>query len=235
MSLRRFIKRINSRVDSVIAPPSKNRRQLYKKWLMDADFDTALHLGSGRDRHRLGQQLESKGQVVALDPDTSGLNQNITDRKVVGDGQRLPFRNNTFDLVFSEYVFEHLPDPKSALNEIDRVLKPGGSFVVLVPNPRHYYAKIADITPFWFHQLWFRLQGVEDHEEDRFPTQYEWGTLSDITNVDRWELENFESFSGPTGYTTVLPVHILFTMFDRTMANKPKYHVCYLAQYRVPT
>jgi len=234
MGFRKFITQINSHIDSILAPPSKSRRRLYKKWLMDTDFDTALHLGSGRDRHRLGQQLESQGQVVALDPDMSGLSQNKTNKRIVGDGQRLPFKQNTFDLVFSEYVFEHLPDPKSALNEIDRVLKPGGSFVVLVPNPRHYYAKIADITPFWFHQLWFRLQGVEDHEEDRFPTQYEWGTLSDITGVDRWELENFESFPGPTGYTTVLPVHILFTMFDRAMANKSKYHVCYLAQYRVP-
>jgi ubiquinone/menaquinone biosynthesis C-methylase UbiE len=38
----------------------------------------------------------------------------------------LPFENNTFDLVFSHALFEHLSDPVRGVNEIQRVLRPEG-------------------------------------------------------------------------------------------------------------
>lgn len=234
MVVRDWLIRFNARIDSVLAPSLKNRREMYHKWAMDVEFEQGLHLGSGRDRHEFGRRLEQNGEVVALDPDISGLRENVTTTRVVGDGQRLPFADDQFDLVCSEYVFEHLPDPESALAEIDRVLRPGGSFIVLVPNPNHYYARIADLTPFWFHRLWFRLKGIDDHHEERFPTQYEWGTYGDIVDNDRWELEEFTSFPGPTGYTRILPIHVLFTLFDLAMENRPEHHVCYLAHFRVP-
>lgn len=229
------LERFNSWVDGLVAPDVENRKDVYRRWLSDVEFERALHLGSGRDRHGLGRQLEERGTVVALDPDTQALDRNAVAEKIAGDGQRLPFDDDAVDLVFSEYVFEHLPDPEAALAEIDRVLRPGGSFVVLVPNPDHYYARLADLTPFWFHRLWFRIQGVEDHEEDRYPTQYDWGTYADITGVERWELERFASFPGPTSYTRVLPVHALFALFDRAMVDRPEHHVAYVAHYRVPS
>lgn len=226
--------RFNRWVDAWLAPPFEDRRAVYREWVSDIEFDRALHLGAGRDRHELGQHLEGTGEVVALDPDTDALARNRTSERLAGDGQRLPIAADSFDLVFSEYVFEHLPDPAAALTEIERVLRPGGSFVVLVPNPNHYYARLANLTPFWFHRLWFRLLRVEDHEEDRYPTQYQWGTYSDVRSIDGLELENFTSFPGPTSYTRILPVHVLFTLFDRAMAENPKHHVAYLAHYRVP-
>lgn len=234
MKVRDWLVSFNTRIDQVLAPSLENRREVYREYVVDVEFNHALHLGSGRDSQELGRQLEEKGEVVAFDTDITGLRQNTTPAKVAGDGQRLPFAADKFDLVFSEYVFEHLPHPESALAEIDRVLRPGGSFIVLVPNPAHYYARIADLTPFWFHRFWFRLKGIEDHEEERFPTQYEWGTYEDITENDRWELKDFTSFPGPTGYTRILPIHLLFTLFDRAMADRPEHHVCYLAHFRTP-
>lgn len=44
----------------------------------------------------------------------------------VGSIYELPFKEETFDVVFAHAVFQHLNDPISALNEINRVLKPGG-------------------------------------------------------------------------------------------------------------
>lgn len=233
--LRSSIERVNARLDEYLGVGSRNRMETYEGLLSTVEFSRALHFGSGRDKRAVAARLEADGEVVALDPDRVGLGQNPLAAKVRGDGQRLPFSDDSFDLVFSEYVFEHLPRPEAALREIDRVLAPGGSFVVLVPNPRHYYARIADRTPFWFHRLWFALQGIESADVDRFPTQYEWGTYSDVRSpAFDWTVAELRSFPGPTGYTTVLPFHVLFSLFDRAVRSRPRYHVAYIAHYRKP-
>jgi len=45
------------------------------------------------------------------------------------DGHRLPFQENSFDIVFAQAVFEHLHNPFEAASEISRVCKPGGLFI----------------------------------------------------------------------------------------------------------
>ena len=46
-----------------------------------------------------------------------------------GDVRELPYGNSVFDLVMTAHVLEHLVDPSVALNEMLRVLKPGGLLV----------------------------------------------------------------------------------------------------------
>ncbi len=48
------------------------------------------------------------------------------------DAERLPFPDQTFDLVYSWGVIHHSEDPKAIAGEIRRVLKPGGTFVGMV-------------------------------------------------------------------------------------------------------
>jgi len=47
---------------------------------------------------------------------------------------RLPFKDETFDLVFAHALFEHLGDQDAALREINRVLKPGGLVGLCSPD-----------------------------------------------------------------------------------------------------
>lgn len=47
--------------------------------------------------------------------------------------EELPFDNDSMDMVFSSHVLEHIPNQKNALEEIYRVLKPGGYHVCIVP------------------------------------------------------------------------------------------------------
>ena len=49
------------------------------------------------------------------------------------DVQRLTFADESFDLVTSTEVFEHVADDRRGFAEIYRVLKPGGNFVFTVP------------------------------------------------------------------------------------------------------
>lgn len=50
------------------------------------------------------------------------------------EGTRLPFPDASFDLVFSFDVFEHIPDSDAHLDEVHRVLRPGGSYLIQTPN-----------------------------------------------------------------------------------------------------
>jgi SAM-dependent methyltransferase len=52
---------------------------------------------------------------------------------VQGDGTRLPFADGTFDRVIASEVLEHIPDDQAALDELARVLRPGGTMAVTVP------------------------------------------------------------------------------------------------------
>lgn len=49
------------------------------------------------------------------------------------DLQNIPFKDNMFDFVITEDVFEHISDYKKAFKEIKRVLKPGGKHIFTVP------------------------------------------------------------------------------------------------------
>jgi ubiquinone/menaquinone biosynthesis C-methylase UbiE len=49
-----------------------------------------------------------------------------------GDAERLPFRDDSFDFVYSNGVLHHTPDTAKAIREIHRVLKPGKSATILL-------------------------------------------------------------------------------------------------------
>lgn len=65
---------------------------------------------------------------------------------IIGVGERLPFKDNSFDAVVSIAVLEHVRDPFACAGEISRVLKPGGELYCSVPflqpyhgYPHHYF------------------------------------------------------------------------------------------------
>ncbi|MEO5357084.1 MAG: class I SAM-dependent methyltransferase [Nitrospirae bacterium YQR-1] len=51
--------------------------------------------------------------------------------------QKLPYDDGTFDAVTASSVFEYIEDPVSYFKEIFRLLKPGGFFILTVPDNRH--------------------------------------------------------------------------------------------------
>ncbi len=61
-----------------------------------------------------------------------GALQGIKNLSVI-DSHKINFPDNTFDVVLSMDVLEHLEDEEWALKEIERILKPNGIFVVMVP------------------------------------------------------------------------------------------------------
>jgi SAM-dependent methyltransferase len=67
-----------------------------------------------------------------LDYITADLYSPIVDVKA--DILDLPFKENSFDVIFCNHVLEHIIDDKKAMQELYRVLKPGGFGVFQVPQ-----------------------------------------------------------------------------------------------------
>lgn len=53
-----------------------------------------------------------------------------------GDAQRLPFRDGEFDICTARHMLYHVPDPLTALSEVRRITRPGGSVAVVVNHAR---------------------------------------------------------------------------------------------------
>ena len=70
--------------------------------------------------------LAKAGQIAA----DKGLQSQVEFLKM--DAENLVFEDNSFDAVISLYALHHFPNPKRALSEIFRVLKPGGKAVIAV-------------------------------------------------------------------------------------------------------
>lgn len=75
--------------------------------------------------------------VIGLDVNQKMLDYGVQRGRLkayrVGDITQSPFETHSADVAVSSQVFEHLRDPRKALREIRRVLKPGGIFIIDVP------------------------------------------------------------------------------------------------------
>ena len=71
----------------------------------------------------------------------------------VGDIQAMPLADNTYDGVFCTQVLHHVPEPQAALNEIARVLKPGGVALISAPHLSWLHNEPHDYQRFTEHGL----------------------------------------------------------------------------------
>ena len=111
-------------------------------------------------------------QLVGLDYDMPSLrNHHSISQLVRGDILRLPFRDGSFNLVSSSMVFEHLKQPRAQLEEIRRVMNPGGELIFLTPNTKGYTTILGRLMPEFLKSRAIRF--FHDREEhDVFPTFY---------------------------------------------------------------
>ena len=112
--------------------------------------DRLLDLGCGFGRHSF-QAARLGAEVVAFDASADEVH-NVRDTfgamavageldadkarvgAVQGDALRLPFSDGSFDRVIASEVLEHIPDDETAMAELTRVLRPGGTMAVTVPR-----------------------------------------------------------------------------------------------------
>ncbi|WP_418284117.1 methyltransferase domain-containing protein [Halorubrum sp. DTA46] len=87
-----------------------------------------------------------------------------------GDAERLPFRDDTFDIVWSSGSIEYWPNPVEGLREIRRVAKPGGQVLVVGPDYPHnrVLQRVADAIMLFYDKdeadRMFEAAGYETFE-----------------------------------------------------------------------
>ncbi len=104
--------------------------------------------GSGVGSY-LVRLAEDAAQAVGLEIDTERARDSkaLVDQVIQGAGEYLPFPTDTFDLLLSHEVIEHMDDDRLGTAEMIRTLKPGGRLVLFCPN-RGY--------PFETHGIYWR-------------------------------------------------------------------------------
>jgi len=130
--------------------------------MFEADYQCMLDLGCGkgtsfRHYHKVA------GFTVGLDRSRYDLKyakktkERVKARHSIGlvcaDACSLPFDDETFDLVFSNCVIEHIADDDAVFSETARCLRPGGDFIATLPNSE---GQASGIKRWLFGKPWGR-------------------------------------------------------------------------------
>ena len=102
------------------------------------------------DYHLTGADLDEAALKLRMDI------QKDLHETLHGDLCSMAFPAESFDVVYSAYVLEHIRDADVALNNMLGSLQSGGLLVVRVPDPDTARGLVTRNTPFWFHVLYHR-------------------------------------------------------------------------------
>jgi len=137
-----------------------------------------LDLGCGE-----GSLLEAAGMGgtgVDLHPERLSLATRKKLHVALADGSNLPFADYSFDMVICMEVLEHVQDMAGVISEVHRVLKPGGRWIISVPNvtlrswyemwrercpyycdEREHYREFSPVSIPWFEHRFIRTSTLD--------------------------------------------------------------------------
>jgi len=171
----------------------------------DAKGKTVLEIGTGNGAD--GVMFAANGaRYTGVDLTEAALEATRKHFELLGlpgvfhkeNAEQLSFADDSFDIVYSHGVLHHTPDPQAAIDEVYRVLKPGGRAVIMLYH-RHsfnYYTRIM---------TYMRLRAVlkilsrtgrwrRDRDRNRISSRPQAGLRG---NADRkiWEI-HYQNFLG---------------------------------------
>jgi predicted SAM-dependent methyltransferase len=119
--------------ENVLSPSTLSLERHRLLWLYlkeHTDFFTAphkvLHFAPEQAFYKRFRKLEN------LDYTTTDLESPLADVKA--DICDLPFKDNSFDFILCNHVLEHIPDDTEAMKELYRILQPGGTAILQIPQ-----------------------------------------------------------------------------------------------------
>ena len=184
-----------------------------------------LDIGCGRTAPMLKLLRGKVDQLYGIDlvdfdteiPDARLLNADVCNMDFL--------QTDSINLAYSKAVMEHIPDCKSALGEIARVLKPGGHYIFLTPNFWDYVTLVAHIVPNRFHDV--LVSTITDRaEEDVFPTYFRCNRKSTIYRLAKesgLEVTRFDYMGQHPAYLTFSrPLFWFGSQYERVIRSIPQ-------------
>ena len=143
----------------------------------------ALDAGCGRTT-RLRHYRDRIDRLVGVDIDEEAGRENaFLDEFLRADlDAALPFDDASFDLVYANFVVEHLRRPEWTFAEWRRVLRAGGRLVLLTTNRASPFMSAADVLPDRARLL-IKLRGAGVVARDVHPTHYRVNTPRSLERV----------------------------------------------------
>jgi len=148
-----------------------------------------LDLGAGRGAQFDRQDFRSRfirfqgrvGRLVGVDVDPVVLtNPALDEAHVIAPDKPLPFPDATFDLIYSDWVLEHIEKPDVFAGEVERVLKPVGWFCARTPDRWGYIALSARLVPEGLQSRILKFTQPARKDEDVFPKFYRLNTMEAV-------------------------------------------------------
>jgi len=159
----------------------RHRYQEYAPWMREVmGFDQfagkrLLEVGCGMGTDLLqfarGGALCTGVDLTPRSVEVSSLHFGLYDMRadfVLGDGERLPFADSSFDVVYSNGVLHHTPDTIGAVRELHRVLRPEGLARVMLyhRNSLYYWTEIV------LHRGVLRGHFLRGHSPEEIMSRY---------------------------------------------------------------
>lgn len=132
-----------------------------------------LDAGCGKGTWVLRDHQQTIGLLIGLDIEAP--EERDIDRYIVGDLQRLPLTDDTFDVIICYNAIEHLKQPGKAFAEFGRILKEGGILVFKTPCVMSPVFLMSRYLPLKWHKK-FKGVAQRTQEEDIFLTYYRCNT-----------------------------------------------------------
>jgi SAM-dependent methyltransferase len=166
-----------------------------------------LDFGCG-DNTGLARYRTPEREVWGVDPNVHPALAHPGWFRRLGPAGVAPFPDASFDVIAACWVLEHVKEPEHFLDEVQRLLRPGGFFVAVSINALHYVtfaSRLVGLLPHWITQrLVRRLYGRPAH--DTFPTWYRLNTTArlrrlalraglELTGLRRFANPDYFSFS----------------------------------------
>ena len=172
--------------------PNVLTQYLAKRFLTGKPGGDLLDLGCGRGEFLHGYSRQGF-RAVGVDRARPTLPR-FSEKVIQADYEQfgLPFDSETFDVLFSKSVFEHIRDVSGLMRECHRVLRPGGRMISLVPDWkaqwRHFYDDWTHVRPFTLEGLTQCIQshGFEVLQAERFrqlPLLWKWPALRHLADL----------------------------------------------------
>jgi ubiquinone/menaquinone biosynthesis C-methylase UbiE len=124
-------------------------------------------------------------------------------RLTLADAERLPYADDSFDLVVARGALHHLPDPLRGLQEIRRVLEPGGTAIVLAeptPGGEQQTGAVVGLAVRAVETL-KRLRRAKESEEEL--VRRHWELASIAANLHTFEPEELATMAEKAGFEDI--------------------------------